>query len=348
MNALNEHPWPQGPRKGWLPGDIDIQKLRHHLGADEIGVLKRLIADSRATPLYELKPEQFRDPVLDHFVEPLVDQLKQGPGLVLLNGLNAAASNLDELRRAFWGIGTYFGNQVSQSVRGDMMGDIRVRPEENMDRVYTSPRPAPMHSDRIDMLAMVCVQNAMQGGENGFLSSLAVRELIQRERPDVFALLQRGFYQSRGGEEQPGQEAITPYRVPVFAEKDGLISCLFSGNASLVHHRNSVKDELTPAEIEALEYVAEVLARPELRITVALQIGEAVFINNYELTHSRDPFVDSPDEAKKRHLLRMWLAGRPERPLVDEQRVIINPSGRQGIDPQAQKVDASGAIIKHD
>jgi hypothetical protein len=347
QTALNQHPWPTGPRQGWLPQDITIAQLQHRFGPAEIAAIKQLIAKIRAadTPLLEVKPEQFRDAVLDAFMLPLVDELKQGPGLVLLSGFDALGSNLDDWRLAYWGIGSYFGDQVSQSVRGDLLGDVKVRPGNSGGRVYTSSATVRLHSDRIDMLSLLCVQNAMKGGENGFASSLAIREIVKRERPDVLKLLERGFRQSRNGEEQPGQPPITDYRVPVFAEKDGVMSCLLSGNGSLVHQRNSVKDDLTENEVEALQYFESVLQRPEIRITVPLQIGEAVFLNNYEVVHARDQFEDSDDPAKKRHLLRMWLAGRPARPRIAEQTVSPNPSGKQGIDPQPDKVAADGSII---
>ncbi|MET0377755.1 MAG: TauD/TfdA family dioxygenase [Spongiibacteraceae bacterium] len=347
--TLNEHAWPTTPRKSWLPGDINIKDLQHGFGDAEIAVIKQLMAAIRevGTPLFEVTPAQFRHPVLDSFMLPLVDELKQGPGVLLLSGFDKIAENLDDWRLAYWGIGSYFGDQVSQSVRGDLMGDVKVRPGAGGDRVYTSPVTVRLHCDRIDMISLLCVQSAMKGGESGFASSLAVYDIIKRERPDLLPILERGFYQSRGNEQQPDQAAITPYRVPVFARKNGLMSCLFSGNSSLVHQQNSVKANLSAEEIDALKFLESVLERPEIRITVPMQIGEAVFLNNYEVLHARDAFEDSPDPAKKRHLLRLWIAGRPPRPRVDEQTIIVNPSGKQGIDSLPEKVTADGAIVSN-
>src|SRR5690606_30749561 len=139
---------------GWLPHDIDIATLRHRLGTDEIAAIKTLLAAIRSagTPLFEVKAEQFRHPRLDAFMLPLVDELKQGPGLVLLTGFEALGSDLDDWRLAYWGIGSYFGDQVSQSVRGDLMGDVKVRPGSGSSggRVYTTASTVRLHSDRID------------------------------------------------------------------------------------------------------------------------------------------------------------------------------------------------------
>jgi hypothetical protein len=330
-----------------MPGDIDVATLSHAFGPAEIGVIKELMAKIRAagTPLYDVKPEQFRHPLLDTFMLPLVDELKQGPGLVLITGFDELGDDIDDWRLAYWGIGTYFGNQVSQSVRGDLMGDVKVKPNSIGGRLYSTPASARLHSDRIDMLTLLCVQKAKKGGESGFASSFAIRDIVARERPDVLKLMERGFRQSRNNEQPAGEPGITPYHVPVFAEKDGVQSCLLSGNCSIAHQRASVKDELSDVEIEALEYFMSVLERPEIRITVPLQRGEAVFMNNYEVLHSRDAFEDDEDPGKKRHLLRMWIEGRPPRPRVAEQTVVVNRSGRQGIDPQPEKVAADGSII---
>src|SRR6185369_1612121 len=61
---------------------------------------------------------------------------------------------------------------------------------------------------------------------------------------------------------------------------------------------------------------------------------EASFINNYEVLHARTGFVDRDEPAKKRLLYRLWLEGRPPRPMVPEVQLYRNRSGRMGVDPQ--------------
>ena len=46
--------------------------------------------------------------------------------------------------------------------------------------------------------------------------------------------------------------------------------------------------------------------------------GEAVVANNYTVFHARTAFTDSPEQ--RRHLLRLWLAADPPRPVVPETR----------------------------
>ena len=62
----------------------------------------------------------------------------------------------------------------------------------------------------------------------------------------------------------------------------------------------------------------EVALRDELRFEVMLRPGEASFINNYEVLHARTGFVDWDDPTRKRLLYRLWLEGRPPRPMAPE------------------------------
>jgi alpha-ketoglutarate-dependent taurine dioxygenase len=99
---------------------------------------------------------------------------------------------------------------------------------------------------------------------------------------------------------------------------------------------------LTDEDREALTYLGQVLSRPELTITQTLSPGEAVFINNMELAHARTAFEDGDGPFEKRLLLRLWLQGRPKRPIPRDMRVINNRSGMLGIEPKELPLVAAG------
>jgi alpha-ketoglutarate-dependent taurine dioxygenase len=241
----------------------------------------------------------------------------------------------------YWGIGTHLGIQVSQNTFGQLMGEVTVTPGIKTGRVYGTSAMAPMHSDRIDMLSLLCINKAKSGGDNVFVSGLAVWEIIERERPDLFALLARGYHMHRNNEQAAGEPESTPYRVPIFGEVNGFRSTLFTGQSMLEHQQKRFPEELTEKDVEALTLLREVINRPELALRIALEPGEAVFINNMEMLHSRDAFEDGDTPAEKRLLLRMWLQGRPIRPKPDTMLVMRNPSGMLGIDPLPADVAAS-------
>ena len=47
---------------------------------------------------------------------------------------------------------------------------------------------------------------------------------------------------------------------------------------------------------------------PELHFGMQLQPGDMQFVYNHSQLHDRTGFVDWPEPARKRHLLRLWLS----------------------------------------
>jgi alpha-ketoglutarate-dependent taurine dioxygenase len=329
------HPWPTERKKGWVPADLVCESLTWRLEPEVVAALLALVETCKAKgrSLAELTIDDFRHPALDAGLSRMEGLLKTGPGLVFLANLPYDECPLDDIKLMYWGIGTHFGRAVSQNRNGELMGEVRVRPDMVTGRAYGHAGGLLLHSDRIDILSLFCVRKPLSGGANLFVSSLKVWEIIEQERPDLIPILERGFRMNRMGEHrEPGQES-TDYHVPVYATVDGLRSALISGNALGKHQRTFFLDELGPNELEALDFFSEVQARPELALHLELGLGEAVFINNYEIVHSREAFEDGQAEHERRLLLRLWLEGMPARPKPDAMIVMRNPSGRQGIDP---------------
>jgi alpha-ketoglutarate-dependent taurine dioxygenase len=145
--------------------------------------------------------------------------------------------------------------------------------------------------------------------------------------------LQRGFRCDRRGEEAPEDEPVTPYRVPVFSTRDGLLSCRFVRGV-IDRGAEALGEALSDFERDALACFEATARREEVRFEVMLRPGEASFINNYEILHARTGFVDWDEPAKKRLLYRLWLEGRPPRPMRREVHLYQNRSGHMGVDPQ--------------
>src|SRR5690606_28489921 len=137
--------------------------------------------------------------------------------------------------RMYWGIGTHLGIAVSQNLSGDLLGRVTVTPGTVGGRVYGSSAAASLHSDRIDILSLLCINKAKRGGANEFVNALALWEAMERERPALLELLKRGYPQARNGEQPEGHAPVTPYRVPVFGEVDGFRSAYFGGNVMPSH-----------------------------------------------------------------------------------------------------------------
>ena len=73
-------------------------------------------------------------------------------------------------------------------------------------------------------------------------------------------------------------------------------------------------DQIPRAVIDTFKAVTK---RPELMLEFTLQPGEAYFINNYTILHSRTGFEDFPEPERRRHMIRLWLTFRERRLLAD-------------------------------
>jgi Taurine catabolism dioxygenase TauD, TfdA family len=331
--------WPTYTKQGWLAAEFDQDAALHIFSSREVDLLVDLAHKTKAAgmPVSAIVREEFDHPKLHHFFVDIVMRFKSGQGLQIFQGFPVHDLPLEDIWRIYWGIGTHFGLAVSQNIHGHLQGQVMVQPSAVGGRVYASSVAAALHSDRTDILSLLCINKARRGGENTFVSALKIWELLEAERPDIFERLKIGYPQHRNGEQPEGDAPVTPYRVPVFGEVGGLRSAYFGGNALLAHQSIHFSEMLTSEDIEALEYLQAVISRPELALTQQLQPGQAVFINNMEMLHSRTAFEDWAEPERQRRLLRLWLQGRLRRPYPADMNVIRNRSGNLGIEVRASE-----------
>jgi alpha-ketoglutarate-dependent taurine dioxygenase len=320
-------------RDGWLGAEFDRGALywdftpAHLAAIDEL--MARLAGDQR--PFNEITKADFSHPALDADLAALLATIKTGPGLVVMRGFPVDKYTPEEMQTVYWGIGAHFGSGCSQSADGDYLG--YVTNVAKASRGYTTARELSLHTDSAEIVGLLCVRDAKEGGMSIYASSLKVHEIIAREHPEYLAVLERGFHCDRRGEEAPDDAPVTPYRVPVLSEQDGVLSARFVRGV-IDRGADTRGEPLTELEKDALDFLDSVAQRDEVRLELRLAPGEASFINNYEMLHARTAFIDHDDPAKKRLLYRLWLMGDPPRPMKKEVHLYQNRSGRMGVDPQ--------------
>ena len=246
------------------------------------------------------------------------DEILRGHGLLMLRGFPVERMDADDLRLMFLGLGVHIGRPTSQSAMGDLVGDvINIGDDDRNERAYRSRRELKLHTDRCDHIGMLCIRPALAGGVSGYASALAIHNEMLARRPDLLAYLYRGYFHHRFGEQAPGEPLVTRQRIPIFSITDGVPSViLIRGYIDLAAEEGHVT--MSDAETEALDMFEEIGNRPEFRLDMTLQPGEATFTNNCCVLHTRTAFEDAPDPASKRLLLRLWLRedGRPAVPGV--------------------------------
>src|SRR5262245_14249962 len=149
-------------------------------------------------------------------------EVLHGKGFVVLRGLSGDRYAPDDQAAIFWGLGSHLGRAVSQSAMGDRIGHVTdVGGQDRRERAYRNSRELTMHTDRCDVIGMLCLVKALRGGVSGYTSAHAIYNEILATRPALLEPLFRGFRYHRRGEQAPGEPPITPERVPVLSEWQG-------------------------------------------------------------------------------------------------------------------------------
>lgn len=283
--------------------------------------------------------------------------LAAGRGFVLVRGLPLGEWTKARARLAAWGIGTWIGNHVSQTVQGIRLVDVSdVTGKEPSPRQYKTSQELRLHTDPAsDIIGLACVQDARSGGESVITSAVAVHNAMLAQRPDLLALLYQGFHWHRFNEGRPGDGPFTRELVPVFAQAQGRLACRYVRSPIAAGHKEAGVP-LTDAQIEAMDYFDKLASSPELRLNFRMQPGDLLLVNNLVVLHARTQFEDHAEAARRRHMVRLWLEGfedfRPVPPVLN----FFN-GGRCGIPHQAgqqagydigalYKERASGGVYK--
>jgi hypothetical protein len=282
----------------------------------------------------------FALPGAQAFFDDVREELENGSGMVKLRGLDVSRYSEDQLRRIWYGVGAYLGTPMYQNRFGELMRDIR---DEGMGgaKLYGATTDASgqqflssgartlssgqlrFHTDRCDVVGLLCVRQASEGGVSKLASSATVYNTIRKRRPDLHALLCRPIPRSRFGEEAGGEHVA--YELPVFGVKDGKLTSHFS----LTYIENAqmlpTARKLTDAEHEAIRMLMAVAE--EECFEMRFEPGDIQLLNNHIIYHGRTAFKDDQSAGQDRLLMRLWLSVPNSRALPDDHAVLWGDIG---------------------
>ena len=96
----------------------------------------------------------------------------------------------------------------------------------------------PYHNDGpADLVSLLCLHNAKQGGTSHWSSSIAVHNAIVQDRPELAHVLAGPWYFDRKGEIPPGKQPF--FEIPVFNYHKGYLSVNFSINYYFLSQRHA-------------------------------------------------------------------------------------------------------------
>ena len=110
---------------------------------------------------------------------------------------------------------------------------------------------------------------------------------------------------------------------PIFSFIDGYFSATGAGAAIDKAQKLPGVPRYTPAQLEAVELYRQTVS--DCAVDIGFEPGDIQFLNNFVTLHTRREYEDWPEEARKRHLLRLWLSDPHGRPIPKDQR-----EGRSG------------------
>ncbi|HSB98680.1 MAG TPA: TauD/TfdA family dioxygenase [Burkholderiaceae bacterium] len=264
----------------------------------------------------ELSRERFVLPTLAPRLARLQRELLEGRGFVLVRALPLAAWGRRRSAVAFYGLGMHLGRPLSQNAQGHLLGHVRDQGLSSADpnvRIYQTRERQTFHTDSADVVGLLCLQPARRGGASALVSSITLYNELRARRPELAACLFEPLATDRRGEVPPGARPY--FEIPVFNWFAGRLSTIYQRQYITSAQRFEDAPRLTARQIEALDLLDALTDDPALHFTMQFESGDMQFVHNHTLLHDRTAYEDWPEPARKRHLLRLWLAPPAARPL---------------------------------
>jgi hypothetical protein len=298
--------------------------------AEIVSAVARSVRERR--PIEALGDEPLALSTLGPILAGLRREVVEGRGVALIRGMPLEDLDREGIVRAWLGVGSWFGVPRPQNRAGHLMGHVFDLGEDRHDpatRLYRTSARQRFHVDSCDLVGLLCLRPAKQGGASAICSSVAVVDEIARTRPDLARVLEAPFVYDRKDEVPAGKGPW--YEIPIVHRFAGRTSVFFARDfIESAQRRFPGVPRLTAAQVEALDLVEALAESDEFRLDMAFEPGDMQLLHNHVVLHARTAYEDWTDPARKRHLLRLWLSAHDARPLppVFEERYGPLEAGR--------------------
>ena len=324
-------PGPIGGALAWKNADMmDHSRWIHELNDNEIAEIEAAteLTLRAGLPVMEIEAEDFPLPVLAAKILRLREDCTDRYGFGYLRGLPVERYDYDTLTRIYWGLSRHLGDPVPQNRNGHLIGHvIDIGDDVNNVNIRLTQTAAALdfHSDACDLVGLMCLNTAKEGGESALVSGVAVHDEMMRRDIELCRLLYAPVVVDRRGEIPAGKHPWM--QIPVFMW-DG---AGFTGYAPLNAYIESAKrfhdaPPTSDAQRAAIRMFLDICNDPAFALKIPFQRGDLQYVHNHLVFHARTSYVDWPEAALKRHLMRIWLSlpeGRELHPALAERWVNI-------------------------
>jgi hypothetical protein len=320
------------------------ERWQRRLADDELAALDDAAARLVAAGWPDATDAQVSAPGVAALCDRVRDELLDGRGFVVLRGL-PVDGDLARVAARLWVLGSHLGAPVPQNARGHLLGhvcDVGRDTGDPATRLYQTNQRQGFHTDSADVVALLCLRAAHSGGRSSLASAATAFNAVlaaSRERPELVDALFEPVATDHRGEEPPG--ARPWFEIPVLSWFDERVTVIYQRRYIDSAARFPAAPRLTERQRAALDAFDAALERPELRLEMDLEPGDVQLVHNHQLLHDRTAFLDDPDPARRRHLLRLWLCppvGRRLPPAFVERYGSLDVGRRGGVVPRVAPV----------
>jgi len=311
---------PVSNRSVWEPKDLEPENgWKYHLSDEEINEIDIAlnIVVKKNLNVTDIDSNTFELPILSQQLKKILDLLENDRGLFILKGLPVSRYSKDELQLIYMGIGVHLGFPLRQSLDGELLQEVYNKGENlyaNTGRGTNSANHLPWHTDRCDIVSLLCISKSSTGGESKLASLTNVYNKILQERPDLAKVLCEPFHHGRAPFEQ---NSLSPYyKLPIFTWCKGKFASRYLRRFIEIGQDVTGVPMLSEQQIEALDYLDKRLDTDDVCLNLPFDEGDIQFVNNFTICHSRNEYTDS--EEQSRLLMRLWLASFDGRELAPE------------------------------
>lgn len=277
-------------------------------------------------------------------VTALRGKLGQGVGVEVIRGLPINRYDQRTAAAIFCGIGAHIGSARSQNAAGHVLGHVRnvgADPDDPDTRIYQTAARQTFHTDSADVVGLLCLRNAKEGGDSLLVSAETIYNRMRAARPDLLARLFDPIATDRRGEVPEGMKPWM--EIPPLSWHAGKLTVFYQRQYIDSAQRFAGAMRLTSAHVEALDMFDALANDPELHVRMRLAPGDMQFVYNHAQLHDRTGFTDWPEPGRRRHLLRLWLSLPGDRelpPCFAERYGSIEVGNRGGIIVPGTKLNA--------
>ncbi len=272
-------------------------------------------------------------PGLTDQLDQMTTNLLNGQGFELVSGVPVDEIGASQATACMLVVSAHLGSLRRQNANGDLVGHVRNVGLASTDpnvRVYQTSERQTFHTDSTDVVGLLALSKAAEGGQSLVISANAVYHAMVDRHGDLVNELFAPVATDRRGETPSGSDPW--FTIPVFTWWDNRLTVRYQRQYIDSAERFDRAPRLSTRQVEALDAFDDVCNDRSLQARMELEVGDMQFVHNHSILHDRTAFVDNPE--RPRHLIRTWMSVTGDRhlhPVFAQRFGTITPGNRGGI-----------------